>query len=114
MASLVLGLEAIHIVLNPPVDVHGDLLEGKSVVDSLDRLLDTGLDALSDRAGRGGKVGDVLLPAGSPLLCLVGHASLGAGQHHVEGGEARNTGDAKGNTLRASCGGNADGHCVER
>lgn len=113
MASLVLGLETIHVVLDPPVDVHGHLLEGKSVVNSPDRFLDTGLDALGDGAGRGGKVGDVLLPARSPLLSLVGHAGLGAGQHHVQWCEARNTGDSKGETLRASRGGNSDGHCVE-
>ena len=113
MASLVFGLEAIHVVLDPPVDVHGDFIEVKSVVDALDRLFDTGFDALGDGAGRGGKVGDVLLPARSPLLSLVGHAGLGAGQHHVQWCEARNTGDSKGETLRASRGGNSDGHCVE-
>ena len=96
---LVQRLEAIHVVLDPPVDVHGDPLERKAVVDSLDGLLDTGLDALSDGAGRGGKVGDVLLPAGSPLLCLVGHTGLGAGKHHVQWCKARNTGEAEGDTL---------------
>lgn len=99
--------------LDLAVDALGDPLEREAVVDALDRLANTGLDALGHLGGRVGEVGDVALPTGRPLDRLARDALLGARKHHVEGREAYDACEAEGGVFGGSGGGDADGH-VER
>lgn len=69
-AHLLVEVEVVKAVLGATTHGLGHALEGKLVVQLLNVLGDTGLDALGDPLGWRGDEGDAALPPGSPLLCL--------------------------------------------
>ena len=102
--------QKVKVLLDPVVRPLGHLLEGKSVLNLLDRsrnwrgdFLDAALDGRLEEC-------DVALPPWRPLDGLPGDTILGTGQEHVEGGERGDACGAEGEDLGAARGGDAERH----